>query len=237
VSQLAEDVQRHLDHEPVLAHAPSAVYGLTKFVLRHRGQVIALGLVLAALGVGLVGMWGFWREAEAQTREAQRQEAIAQARAREAEAARTGEAARAKEAADNALLAQRNAAEAMARRREFDQLAAMVLYERALASEKRLYPAWPNQIGAMERWLRDVDAHRCGLRSSRRSPTYGRGPFRRATLIPETTARRRAPSSDSPTSHSSSCTTFSWTSWTDSMVSRRRRSPRWRNGSAGRNGS
>jgi serine/threonine protein kinase/formylglycine-generating enzyme required for sulfatase activity len=38
---------------------------------------------------------------------------------------------------------------------EFDQLAGRVRYDRAVAREQELYPAWPHKIEAMERWLRE----------------------------------------------------------------------------------
>ncbi len=38
---LAEDIQRHLDHEPVLAGPPSKIYRLKKFLRRHRAQAVA----------------------------------------------------------------------------------------------------------------------------------------------------------------------------------------------------
>ncbi|MCA8952346.1 MAG: protein kinase, partial [Planctomycetes bacterium] len=51
---LADDVRRHLDHEPVLARRPGAGYLLWKFVRRH--QVVASSIAFAALAlvVGLV---------------------------------------------------------------------------------------------------------------------------------------------------------------------------------------
>jgi serine/threonine protein kinase/formylglycine-generating enzyme required for sulfatase activity len=42
---------------------------------------------------------------------------------------------------------------ALARKAEFDQLAGVVLYERAVAAEQELYPPWPAKIAALERWL------------------------------------------------------------------------------------
>ena len=48
-TSLAEDIRRHLDHEPVLAGPPSAAYRLGKFARRNRTEVIAGGLVAAAL--------------------------------------------------------------------------------------------------------------------------------------------------------------------------------------------
>jgi eukaryotic-like serine/threonine-protein kinase len=53
---LADDIERHLDHEPVSAGPPSAAYRLRKFVRRNRTQVAAAGLVLLALALGVVGL-------------------------------------------------------------------------------------------------------------------------------------------------------------------------------------
>ena len=55
---LAEDIERHLRHEPVLAGSPGALVRVQKFVRRHRLQlmtgsaaaVIVLGLLLTAIG-------------------------------------------------------------------------------------------------------------------------------------------------------------------------------------------
>jgi serine/threonine protein kinase len=55
VAALAEDIERHLAHEPVLASAPSATYRMRKFARRYRLQVVAGGLVLLALIGGTVG--------------------------------------------------------------------------------------------------------------------------------------------------------------------------------------
>jgi serine/threonine-protein kinase len=53
----ADDVQRHLDGQPVNAHPPSRMYRTRKFVARHRGGVAAtlafLVALLAALGIAL----------------------------------------------------------------------------------------------------------------------------------------------------------------------------------------
>jgi tetratricopeptide (TPR) repeat protein len=53
----ADDVERHLDARPVMAHPPSRWYRTRKFVSRHRGSVVltvafAVGLV-ASLGIAL----------------------------------------------------------------------------------------------------------------------------------------------------------------------------------------
>jgi len=54
-SELADDIGRHLRHEPVLAHAPSASYRARKFVRRHRLGVAAAVVMAAGLAAGLVG--------------------------------------------------------------------------------------------------------------------------------------------------------------------------------------
>ena len=54
VSDLAADIQRHLNDEPVVAGPPSAGYRLRKFVRRNRTTVLAGSLVAASLVVGMV---------------------------------------------------------------------------------------------------------------------------------------------------------------------------------------
>ncbi len=56
---LSRDIQRYLADEVVEARPPSVGYRLSKFVRRHRGQVIAAGLILLALLAGMAGTtWG-----------------------------------------------------------------------------------------------------------------------------------------------------------------------------------
>jgi len=55
-SELAEDVRRHLNHEPVLAGRPGALYRARKFVRRHRVGVVAGGLVVAGVVAGALGI-------------------------------------------------------------------------------------------------------------------------------------------------------------------------------------
>jgi WD40 repeat protein/serine/threonine protein kinase len=52
---LAQDVQRYLADEPVLAGPPSTAYRLRKFLSRHRGPVLAGLVLLLALVGGIVG--------------------------------------------------------------------------------------------------------------------------------------------------------------------------------------
>src|SRR6478672_5170667 len=57
VSDLAADIQRHLEHRPVLASAPSRLYRARKFLRRHR--LAALGTV-AGLGFMALGGATIW---------------------------------------------------------------------------------------------------------------------------------------------------------------------------------
>ena len=53
VSEFMADVRRHLNHEPVLAGRPSAIYRIRKFLRKHRTQAIACAaamILLAAMG-------------------------------------------------------------------------------------------------------------------------------------------------------------------------------------------
>ncbi|MEZ5962978.1 MAG: bifunctional serine/threonine-protein kinase/formylglycine-generating enzyme family protein [Planctomycetota bacterium] len=54
--------------------------------------------------------------------------------------------------------AERSAETALSRKREFDQLAGQVLYDRAIAEERQLYPPWRSQVPAMEAWLTRTEA-------------------------------------------------------------------------------
>lgn len=51
---LAADIQRFLDHEPVIARPPTTLYRLQKFVRRHRGGVAAGSVTALALIVGVI---------------------------------------------------------------------------------------------------------------------------------------------------------------------------------------
>jgi serine/threonine-protein kinase len=81
VLALADDLRRHLAHEPVLAAAQTLSYRLRKLVRRHRGTV-ATGS-LAAAGLLAVGGVAVWQAVQA--REAS---AVARTEADKAEAAR-----------------------------------------------------------------------------------------------------------------------------------------------------
>ncbi len=99
----AMDVQRFLAGEPVLAVPPSAVYRMSKFVRRHKGQMIAASLVLLTLLAGIAGTTAGLIAARRQEQSAKQQEAIAREETAEKEKALLAEAERVKER-DAALL-------------------------------------------------------------------------------------------------------------------------------------
>ena len=63
VQELAAELRRYLNHEPVEAGPPGAMYRLGKFVRRHRLGVAAAAAVLAALVLGVVGTSVGWLRA------------------------------------------------------------------------------------------------------------------------------------------------------------------------------
>jgi tetratricopeptide (TPR) repeat protein len=67
-NDFAEDVQRYLSHEPVLAGPPSALYRTRKFVRRHRMGVALAAVVTLALLAGLsLALVGLRRARQAET--------------------------------------------------------------------------------------------------------------------------------------------------------------------------
>ncbi len=55
---LAEDIERHLDRQPVQAHPPSRWYRTSKFIDRHRGGVAITAMFVLAILVSLsVALW------------------------------------------------------------------------------------------------------------------------------------------------------------------------------------
>ena len=157
---LAQDLQRFLDHEPLLAGPPSAAYRLKKLVRRYRAQVLTAALVIgASVTFGGVAVVQYLR-AEQQAEEAQQSaeqarvnEQLANERAEENARLATAEQQAREQAQQNAKQAQQNAASLASKVREFDQLSGVVRYERAIESEQQLYPAWPARQQAMQRWL------------------------------------------------------------------------------------
>jgi eukaryotic-like serine/threonine-protein kinase len=82
----AKDIERFLNHEPVLAGPPSAGYKLRKFVRRNRPQVVAGALVLLVLVGGMSGTTYGLVRADAARRAESEQRQIAEKKQHEAEA-------------------------------------------------------------------------------------------------------------------------------------------------------
>lgn len=74
VTALAEDLRRHLHHEPVSARRDALGYRVAKFVRRHRGGVAGAAALVLAVATGLVGT--AWQAIEARR---ERDEALFQA--------------------------------------------------------------------------------------------------------------------------------------------------------------
>jgi WD40 repeat protein/serine/threonine protein kinase len=69
-NSLAVDVQRHLNHESVLAGSPGTLYRMSKFVHKHRAVVVTITAVAAALVLGLIASTVlYYRSAKALKRE------------------------------------------------------------------------------------------------------------------------------------------------------------------------
>ena len=65
-AELAADISRHLNNEPVMASPPSVVYRLQKFFRKHRGPVTAVAAVVVVLILGLaISMSSYFRANEA----------------------------------------------------------------------------------------------------------------------------------------------------------------------------
>lgn len=82
---LLEDIQRYLGGEAVRAAPPGAAYVAKKFVKRHRGPVIAIGLLAFTLITGLIGTSLGFINAESQRQDAVREKKRADDKAVEAE--------------------------------------------------------------------------------------------------------------------------------------------------------
>jgi Tol biopolymer transport system component len=67
---LAEDIRRHLEHEPVLARGPGVAYRVERFLRRHRSQVVSV-LVMAVVAVAAGVMLSMWNRDRAHLAEAE----------------------------------------------------------------------------------------------------------------------------------------------------------------------
>jgi tetratricopeptide (TPR) repeat protein len=69
--ELAADIRRHLNNEPVVAGPPSTLYRMRKCVHRHQALVTGLAAVLVVLLAGITGVVVFAVKADRQARTAQ----------------------------------------------------------------------------------------------------------------------------------------------------------------------
>ena len=75
--EVARDLQRYLNHEPIEAKRESTIYMLRKQLRRHRLAVGASAAVLAACGAGLAASLVFWHDADLQRARAEASSAAA----------------------------------------------------------------------------------------------------------------------------------------------------------------
>jgi roadblock/LC7 domain-containing protein len=136
-SGLASDIQRHINHEPVVASPPSNLYKFQKLVRRNKLAFLAATAVAAALIIGLgVSTWMFIRERKAhqQTTAAEREQS------------------RLREAAQQAQMQET----LLRRRAQTEELAAR---QKAYASDMNVaFQAW--EKGDLSRIDRLLDDHR-----------------------------------------------------------------------------
>jgi len=108
----ANDIQRHLNDEPVVACPPSAGYRFRKFVRRNKGLLVTVSVVALALVLGLVGTtWQAVRATKAESLAQERYEKEIEAR-RQTEEQRDRATAAEGKAKENAAKAAENAAKA-----------------------------------------------------------------------------------------------------------------------------
>ena len=84
VLALAEDLRRHLRHQPVTARRDAVSYRARKFARRHRAAVAMAGLVAVAVAAGMAGTLTQAARAREQAAEARAQRARAEREARAA---------------------------------------------------------------------------------------------------------------------------------------------------------
>jgi serine/threonine protein kinase/tetratricopeptide (TPR) repeat protein len=142
---LAQDIQRHLTGEPVVAAPPSRMYRVQKFVHRNKAQVIVSAVIAMLLVLGIIGtsMGMAWALSEkqradllARTEAAWRADAVAEAERAEAERQRAdAERLIAEEARLEAEQA-RDIAESAQHKAEAERLRAEEATQRAIAEAR-----------------------------------------------------------------------------------------------------
>ncbi len=86
-AELAADIRRFLNDEPIVARPASTIYQWSKFAKRNKGLVAGLALAFAFLIVGLIGTSVLWSKALQEKKLAELAEADARTAAEEARAA------------------------------------------------------------------------------------------------------------------------------------------------------
>ncbi len=173
-SELAAEIRRYLDHEPVLASPPSRIYWLRKFLRKHRVvcSVVAINFLTLCAGTG----WALYERSAANELAAEEKRNLKRAELLEAaayESRRLAEVERAKAASlaeaekrARAEAALRAAAETAHRREaerqrelqesqteEILRLSDAKLLEMAITDSKELWPAYPQKIPQLKAWL------------------------------------------------------------------------------------
>ena len=62
---LAEDIQRHLSSEPILAHSPGLLYRTQKFWHRHRSHITTAAVIMVLLAGLIITAWMYLRSVNA----------------------------------------------------------------------------------------------------------------------------------------------------------------------------
>jgi serine/threonine protein kinase/WD40 repeat protein len=162
---LADDLRRFLDGEPILARRMTVVEQTSKWVRRNPVVTALLALVLLTIGIAATGITWKWLEADAARTVAEQKETEARAASREAEAQATAARAAQAEADEQARQAQaaRGAAEesaAKARTEEAKAKAAGRQAEIALVSSQLSQAQLAyrlNDVGNSEKLLNRID--------------------------------------------------------------------------------
>ena len=111
---LAEDLQRFLDHKPLVAGPPSAFYQMQKLLGRYRGQFVAALLFVVTLLAGGISSFVLWQQAKQRAQD------------------------NARLAADNLTLAENNALIAEQKSQLAEQKSQLAEQNLALANSERL---------------------------------------------------------------------------------------------------
>ncbi len=178
-ADLAADIERHLNHEPVLAGPPSAVYRLKKFARKNAGLVASVLSLFVLLVTGGVTSTIFWvRAEEAKENEAKQKTIAVKAR----DLAQENEQL-ALEKENEAVVARRREREqreeAEQQRDEVLRLSDIKRLQELEEEAADLWPAHPEKIAALEDWLRranalteNIDLHKTSLADLRQQASH-----------------------------------------------------------------